>query len=90
MVDGDQVIKVYLGTHLYPEVIITRLVQVPEKRNMNLRKYIITLPSGSMAHHIPVRLLYHGVLMDTVSVFLCVFCATWCVIAHLHVRQAKG
>ena len=38
MVDGDQVIKVYLGTHFYPEVIITRLVQVPEKQNMNLRK----------------------------------------------------
>ena len=35
MVDGDQVIKVYLGTHFYPEVIITRLVQVPEEQNMN-------------------------------------------------------
>ena len=38
MVDGDQVIKVYLGTHLYPEVIITRLVQVPEKTKYEFKK----------------------------------------------------
>ena len=50
---------------------------------------VMFLPSRGMAHHIPVWLLYHGVLVNTVSVFWCVFCSTRGVIAHLHVRQAK-
>ena len=43
-----------------------------------------------MAYYIPVRLLYHWVLVHALPVFICVLGPAWRVIGHLHVRQTEG
>ena len=43
-----------------------------------------------MANNLPVRLLYHRVLVHALPVLLCVLGTARRVIGHLHVSQTKG